>query len=246
MNPGSSQPSHPELSIVVLCYRAEESIVPFVEKIEKELHEEHLTNYELVLVANYYSRIPDRTPQIVGDMARRNPKIVCVAREKQGMMGWDLRDGLVHATGDALAIIDGDGQMPPADIVRLYRVFRSGEFDLCKTFRIKRYDGLWRKIVSLCFNGLFGIIFPGGHFRDINSKPKIISRSAYEKMRLVNDNWFSDAEIMLEARRLGLNVGEIPTVFNKNEWRASFVSSWTIVEFFGNLVRYRFKYWFLL
>lgn len=234
-----------ELSIVVLCYRAEESIIPFLEKMEQELKNEGLTDYELVLVANYHPDIQDKTPEIIFHLAQANPRIVPLSRPKLGMMGWDLRDGLKASSGEAIAIIDGDGQMPSADIVRLYRVFKSGEFDLCKTFRLKRHDGAYRRFLSANYNLLFRIMFPGTHFRDINSKPKIVSRAAYEKMSLMSNDWFADAEIMLEARRLGLNVGEVPTIFDKNEWRGSFIKFWTIFEFLKNLIFYRVKYWFL-
>tara|TARA_B100001964_G_C14022009_1_gene504320 strand:+ start:24 stop:125 length:102 start_codon:yes stop_codon:yes gene_type:complete len=32
------------------------------------------------------------------------------------MMGWDAISGIKAASGDVVALIDGDGQMPPNDI----------------------------------------------------------------------------------------------------------------------------------
>ena len=37
---------------------------------------------------------------------------------------------------------------------------------------------------------------------------------------------------------------EIPTVFQENEWRGSFVNLLTVVELILSLLRYRFIYWF--
>lgn len=235
--------STPELSVVVLCYRAEETIISFIEKMEKELKEEGV-DYELVLVANYLPNIKDKTPEIVAQMAKSNPKITPVIKEKEGMMGWDLRSGLEAAKGKAIAFIDGDGQMPSFDIVRLYRVFKSWEFDLCKTYRIKRLDAPWRQAISIIYNFLFNVLFPGVYIHDINSKPKIISREAYKKMNLRSNDWFLDAEMIIEARRLKLVIGEIPTVFYEHRWRKTFVKPITIFEFIKNLIIYRFKYWF--
>lgn len=233
----------PQLSVVVLCYRAGETIVSYINKMEEELREEGVADYELVLVANFHPGSGDATPDVVRGLAAVNPRIIVVAKPKQGMMGWDLRQGLAAATGEAIAIIDGDGQMPSADIVRLYRMFRGGGFDLAKTVRVAREDGAYRRLISKIYNLLFRLLFPGMVVRDINSKPKIISRRAYERMRLTADDWFADAELMLEARRLKLRVGELPTVFRRNEWRASFVKPWTIIEFLKNLVTYRLRYW---
>ena len=244
MSQATERSPRPELSVVVLCYRSEERIIPYLEQMEQELLVEGLTNYELVLVGNYVPGSSDKTPEIIKSLAEKNPKIVPVTLEKRGMMGWDVITGFRQATGDAVALIDGDGQMPSKDIVRLYRVLKSGEFDFVKTFRIKRYDGAYRRFVSQIYNILFHSLFPGTPFRDMNSKPKLISRSALDRMKLECNGWFSDGEIMLEVRRLNLSFAEVPTVFQENEWRASFVKFWTVFEFLGYMFLYRVKYWF--
>lgn len=234
----------PELSVVVLCYRSEERLVAYVEQMERELAEEGLSDYELVLVANYFPGSDDKTPEVVRRMAAANRKILPVIKEKQGMMGWDVITGFQATTGRVVALIDGDGQMPSRDIVRLFRVMKSGEFGFAKTFRTKRLDGFFRRFISFWYNVLFHLLFPGALFRDMNSKPKLVSREALEKMKLECTGWFSDGEIMLEVRRLNLPFAEVPTVFHENEWRASFVKPWTIVEFLYYMVLFRFKYWF--
>ncbi len=240
----TSATKHPELSIVVLCYRSGETIIPYIEQMERELHDGAMENYELVLVGNYKPGTNDATPGIVRRLAARNRRVVPVTLEKQGMMGWDARTGLKAATGQAIALIDGDGQMPSRDIVRLYRVLKSGEFDMVKTFRKTRMDGPYRRFISGWYNALFRVVFPLVTFRDVNAKPKLMTRDAYSRMQLVSDGWFIDSEIMLESMRLDMNVAEVPTVFFKNEWRGSFVKLWTIFEFIGNLAYYRIKYWF--
>lgn len=233
----------PELSVVVLCYRSGEAIVPFVRQMERELQDEGLENYELVLVGNYFPGSGDHTPEVIRSMAEADPRIVSVTLEKQGMMGWDVIAGFQRATGEAVALIDGDGQMPSLDIVRLYRVLKSGEFDFVKTFRVKRLDGPYRAITSKWYNFLFHLLFPGMPFRDMNSKPKLISRRALEQMRLECHGWFSDGEIMLEVRRLNLSFAEVPTVFQENEWRSSFVNLGTAFEILGSMLLYRWKHW---
>ncbi len=232
-----------DLSVVVLCYRGGLTIIPFLDQMETEMRREGMDNYELILVGNYFPNSDDKTPDVIRDMASKNNKIVPVLLEKKGMMGWDAISGLRAATGRAIALIDGDGQMPSRDIVRLYRVLKSGEFDMVKTFRKTRLDGAYRKFISNWYNFIFHVIFPGATFRDVNAKPKLMTREAYQKMTLSCGGWFFDGEIMLESMYLDLNVAEVPTVFLKNEWRGSFVSIWTIFEFMIDLARYRIKYW---
>lgn len=246
MTPPYSQKlkNRPELSVVVLCYKSGETIIPYLEQMEKELKKEGVDNYELVLVGNYFLNSNDKTPEIIKELASKNSKILPVVMEKKGMLGWDVISGFKAATGEAIALIDGDGQMPSQDIVRLHRVLKSGEFDMVKTFRKTRMDGFYRKFISFCYNLTFKVLFPKTSFRDINSKPKLITREACDKMNLSCNGWFIDGEIMLESMRLNMNVAEVPTVFHENEWRGSFVKIWTIFQFLWYMIVYRFKYWF--
>ena len=99
-------------------------------------------------------------------------------------------------------------------------------------------------MLSLVYNVLFRILFPSSaKFRDINSKPKVMTREAYEEMDLASNDWFTDAEIMIEAIRNRLSVGEVSTIFLANERRASFVPPSAILEFLRNLVWYRLRWW---
>jgi glycosyltransferase involved in cell wall biosynthesis len=232
----------PELSVVVLCYRSQEQARDFVEQLVGELDRAAI-DYELILVANYDERSADRTPEIVRQLAAAHPRIVAITQVKQGMMGWDMRSGLEAAHGSCLAVIDGDGQMPSSDIVKVYRLLQVGGYDLVKTFRSQRFDGAYRRTISFCYNLLFRLLFSGAaKFRDINSKPKVMTREAYRGMKLVSNDWFTDAEIMIEAIRNQLRVGEVSTIFLKNERRATFVPFSAIWEFLRNLLYYRIHF----
>ncbi len=232
-----------KLSVVVLCYKSEEEIIPFVNLIEKILLATKM-DYEIVLVANYFINREDRTPAIIKKMAIKNKKLKPVIKLKKGMMGWDAISGLNAATGDAIALIDGDGQMPPEDLTRLFNILFSGEFDFVKTFRIKRFDGYQRILMSSFFNRFFRLLFPNTFFRDINSKPKLFTKDALKKMDLKCGGWFLDGEIMLEVKRLDLSFAEIPTTFREIEWRASFINWKAVLEMIYSLFKYRFIYWF--
>jgi glycosyltransferase involved in cell wall biosynthesis len=232
---------HPELSVVVLCYRSGADARSFAARIRCALLEAGIDNYQLVLVGNYVAGSGDTTPDVVREQAAGDPRIVCSAVVKQGMMGWDLRSGLALATGEYLAVIDGDGQVLVEDLVRIYRLLREQGLDLAKTYRMQRGDGFKRKLFSVVFNGLFHILFPGVPARDINSKPKILTRTAFERMTLRSDDWFIDAEIMIQARRLGFRIGETETEFLGLTGRRSFINMAAVFEFLRNLLRYRIR-----
>src|SRR5579863_10560810 len=78
------RPSRPELSVVVLCYRAGEQARPVAAAIAAALVENGITDYQLVLVGNYIEGVRDVTPEVVRDLAAHDPRIVCSAAAKRG------------------------------------------------------------------------------------------------------------------------------------------------------------------
>lgn len=232
--------SRPELSVVILCYRSGSAIVEFVSRTEA-LIKDLTSSYELVLVANYIEGSDDRTRDFATQIARENPKCKAICLPKKGMMGWDMRSGMDEASGEYICIIDGDGQFPIQSISGCYKIISTTDNDLVKTYRAKRGDGFYRKLISKVYNALFSVLFPGINTKDANSKPKILRASAYQMMQLKSDDWFIDAEIMLNVRDLGLKFNEFPIEFYELSGRSSFVKFPAIWEFIKNMIEYRLR-----
>lgn len=230
----------PVLSAIVLCYRAGESISLVIDPLDEQLHDAGVP-YELVLVANYNDRKDDLTPEIVKRWAAEREHVTVLAEAKQGAMGWDMRRGFAAARGDYLLVIDGDAQNPPEDLFEMYRRMKANRADVMKGRRIARFDGPYRRVVSGGFNLLFLVLFRTRGLWDINGKPKGLTRAAYEQLELKSDDWFIDAEIVLEARRKGLRLIEMPVIFRRNDERASFVRVSAIWEFLENMARTRLR-----
>lgn len=233
----------PEISVVILCYRAGHWIRGFVDKIV-ELLDSSVPSWEIVLVGNYFENTDDDTPEIVMDIVSKRENIKAVVLPKEGMMGWDARSGLNKAIGRYICLIDGDRQMPAEDIVKVYRKIKEDKLDFVTTYRAVRYDGAARVALSCVYNLLFKVLFPGIKLRDINSKPKILTREAYNKMHLVSNDWFFDAEVVIQTRGLKLKTGEVPTRFYRCPYRKSFVRFDAVIEFIKNLFYARFNVFF--
>lgn len=100
---------------------------------------------------------------------------------------------------------------------------------------------MYRFLISNIYNFIFNLLFPGLNSKDVNSKPKIFTHEVYLKMNLKSTDWFIDAEIMIEARRMNLRIDELPIEFSQNESRKSFIRIGAILEFCWNILKYRFK-----
>ena len=229
-----------EFSMAVLCYHEEESVIPFVENLHSILSFFHF-NWEIVLVANYWPPIPDRTPDVARSLCERLPHTRYIAEPKQGAMGWDMKSGLDACEGRYIGVIDGDGQYPIEAILSCFAAIKISDYDFIKTYRVLRSDSLYRNIVSSIYNRLFKLLFPAYRgFQDVNSKPKIMKREAYGRMNLHAKDWFIDAEIVLNCLNLGLKMYEIPIKFQAINTRKSFVRINALLEFTCNLFAYRF------
>jgi len=228
----------PELSAIVLCYRAEEAVLRLLEPLVDVL-ESSGVSWELVLVANYRPGMDDRTPAVVEAFARERSAVRTVIREKEGAMGWDMRTGLDAAIGEVLVVIDGDLQNPPADVLRAYRLLKESGAALVKGRRTLRHDGPLRCAVSIGYNALFRVVFATRGLWDINGKPKALTREAHRRLGLRSDDWFIDAEMVLAARRASLEIRELPVTFDANEERRSFVRAHAVWEFLRNIARAR-------
>jgi hypothetical protein len=136
-------------------------------------------------------------------------------------------------------VIDGDAQNPVDDVLRMYRRLKEAGVDVMKGRRIARFDGPYRRAVSIVYNLIFLVLFRTRGVWDVNGKPKGLTRAAYEALDLKSDDWFIDAEMVLSARRRGLVVAELPVVFHRNEERASFVQPRAVLEFARNMARER-------
>lgn len=231
---------NPELSIIVLCYRSEHRIIPFIEEI-KTVAQNLTSSFEIVLVANYIENSNDKTADIVKQIAKTDSVYKTICKPKEGMMGWDMREGLSMAKGDYLCVIDGDGQFPTSTISKCFNTLKEKKCALVKTYRVHRKDGFYRRFISTIYNWIFAFLFSNLKSKDVNSKPKIFTRAAYQKMNLSSDDWFIDAEIMIAVNKHNMSFYEIETAFLELKGRTSFVKFSAIFEFIKNLIRFKIK-----
>jgi glycosyltransferase involved in cell wall biosynthesis len=232
--------STPRLSIVILCYRSNTSIIPFAEEV-KHLGLQLTQSLEIILVGNYIPGTSDQTHLIVQELAKNDSTFKAICKPKEGMMGWDMKTGLQRASGDFICIIDGDSQFPINAITTCYKHITTGKYGLVKTYRNKREDGVYRRLISNSYNLLFQVLFPGVNSKDINSKPKMLTREVLDNMKLTSDDWFIDAEIMLNIHKNKVNFFEFPTVFRELKDRPSFVKISAIFEFIKNLLIFKIR-----
>ena len=227
----------PELSIVVPCYNEEDCIGTTMPHLV-EVFQKAGIDFEVVMVDNG-SR--DKTGGIIdGLIARGLPIRKAVVAVNKGW-GLGIRTGVRAARGRYIGTLCADGQVAPESVLLIYRsLAAAGGNTMAKARRRFRPDGPVRKVVSIVYNALMLVLFPGLRTLDVNGYPKIFPADILRSMDLTSDDWFLDAEAMLKAQYLRLMVIEIDVPGHLREGGRSNVRIKTVFEFLLNIVRYRF------
>jgi glycosyltransferase involved in cell wall biosynthesis len=223
-----------DLSIVVPLYNEEPNVARCAAELQRVLDPSGL-NYELILVDNG-SR--DGTAREIRRLCEKDSKIMLQTVPMNVGYGNGVISGLNAARGDVVGWVDGDCQVDPDCIITLYSTLKSKGGDMAVAIRSKRADGLQRAIMSKGYNTLVFLLF-GIKVPDVDAKPKLLTKETLQLLAPKSKDWFIDTELLLGARRKGLNVCNCPVDSGLRQHGQSKVKKSTVLEFAINLMRYR-------
>jgi glycosyltransferase involved in cell wall biosynthesis len=228
----------PELSLSIPCYNEAAGVRKTVEGLAAEFAAGGI-DVELVLVDNGST---DGTGDVIDRMiADGLPVTKCTVAVNRGY-GLGVLVGLNAGRGTYIGAIPADGQVDPHDVVKVYRLLADARSPrLVKVRRRFRMDGFKRKVVSVVYNGVVNLVWGGLRSIDVNGSPKMFPREYLAPMNLRSTDWFLDAEILIRAKQLRLPVYELNVFAQMRSEGSSNVNSQTILEFLGNIARWRFR-----
>jgi glycosyltransferase involved in cell wall biosynthesis len=225
-----------DLSIVLPAYNEGQHIEQVVDALAGALASTTISTE--IIVVNNGSR--DNTAAVLAAMTgtRSTLRVVSLA-ENQGY-GGGILSGLAVAEGKVLGWTDADGQIEPMGIVYVYNALVNANATVAKAVRRTRNESLFRRVQSRVFNMLFHALF-GGNVTDINAKPKLMVRSAYQALHLTSTDFFIDAELMIKAVQRRLPVAEATIEWHRRAGGKSHIRLNAALEFFLNMLKYRFS-----
>lgn len=107
------------ISIVVPTYNEKDNIIPLLERIHAALH---TLPHEVIFVDDS----TDETPQVIADVAKRDPSIVLRHREEEKGLATAVVLGFALARGDYVACMDADLQHPPEVLLDMVAAMHAG------------------------------------------------------------------------------------------------------------------------
>lgn len=160
-------------------------------------------DYEMILVDDGSA---DRTGEIADALATGDSRVRVVHHERNLGYGMALRSGFAAASKPWVFYTDGDGQFDMNQLDRLLPL--AGRVDIVSGYRVRRQDGLMRRVNGRCWSWLAGRAL-GFRVRDVDSGFKLYRREIFDRIELASTGALIDAEILARAVRAGYTIGEV-------------------------------------
>jgi dolichol-phosphate mannosyltransferase len=200
----------PRVSVVIPAYNEGAAVVPFLDRIF-----EAITLPAEVLVV--YDAVEDTTVPFLETYTQREPRLRPVLNTLGRGPANALRFGIGQATADVVVVTMADGSDDPMQIDQLTRLVERGVVVACASRYMRggqQVGGPWVKghVSRLAGVSLNLVAHVGTH--DATNSFKAYSRAFVERVGIDSDAGFElGIELVAKARRLGLPVAELPTIW---------------------------------
>ncbi len=138
------------LSIVIACYKDAGSIHEFYNQLS-DILPGVTREYEIIYVND---ASPDNAEEILREIAAQDHHVVVVNHTRNFGSQNAFLSGMAVARGDAVVLMDGDLQDPPAVIPDLIAKWREG-YDIVYGVRVKRAGSFFRRVSYKLFYRIF-------------------------------------------------------------------------------------------
>ena len=203
---------------------------PYINTLIKELHQSlNSWRHEIIVIDKSHT-----VPEI------QDAKLVI--QESDGL-GNAVLEGLEHAHGNIIVLMDGDGSHRPVDVPKLLE--KIGEYDIVIGSRFisggKTEDKTHRRIISWFFRMIANCIL-NLDVTDPMSGFSAVKRSVYESLNLRPLGYKINMEIMFKGKKKGYKVHEVPIIFLGRQAGKSKVGiSWAGLAEGFRIIRYVFE-----
>ena len=171
-----------DISVVIPLYNEEESLPELTAWIDKVMKKENFS-YEVIFVDDGST---DHSWEVIKQLKTKYPEIKALRFRKNYGKSPGLHCGFEKAQGDVVITMDADLQDSPDEIPELYRMIKSGEYDVVSGWKKKRYDPLSKTIPTKLFNATARSI-SGIKLHDFNCGLKSYRHDVVKNIEIYND-----------------------------------------------------------
>jgi glycosyltransferase involved in cell wall biosynthesis len=185
-----------------------------------------ITDYEVVIVDDAST---DATPRLADEASAANPRVKVVHHPANRKLGGSMKSGFAASKGDIVLYTDADLPFDMRELHKALRLMHQYEADVVAAYRFDRTgEGYVRVIYSFFYNLLVRVLF-GCRFRDVNFAFKLVRRRVLDRVTLRSEGSFIDAELMVSARKMGMEVVQFGVDYFPRTRGVSTLSSPTVI-----------------
>lgn len=204
-----------QASLIIPAYNEEKRLPGTLTLYEPALHDRCGDDFEIIVVAN---GCVDNTVGVAEEAATISPQIRIVDIKEPVGKGGAILEGFRQAYGDCVMFADADGATTPESLLGLLDYL--DHYDVVigsrrmSTSLITQPQPLLRRICGWGFATTVRLMF-GTPYKDTQCGAKVFRRAAARHLaRVVSETrWTFDLDLLLSAKKLGLEVYEHPVVW---------------------------------
>jgi glycosyltransferase involved in cell wall biosynthesis len=185
----------------------------------------------------------DRTPEILDALRGRYPGLTLIRQDVNRGKGAALRAGFEAVDGDVVIIQDADLEYDPADYPRLLDPIERGLADVVFGSRFAGGEShrvlyFWHTVANRVVT-LFSNACTNLNLTDMTTCFKVFRREVLAKIRVEEDGFGVEPELVAKVARLGSRVYEVGISYHgrtysqgkKIRWRDGFTMLWCIAKY---------------
>jgi len=166
------------VSVIIVVYNGEKYIEEAIQSVLNQTYK----NIELIVVDDGST---DQTREMVRSI--EDDHVMLVELKRNYGQSSALQAGIDQASGEYIALIDGDLQNDPADIPMMLKMCRDGNWDMVAGVRANRKDGaFFRKIPSRIANYMIRES-TGTTMRDLGCTLKVFTNEAIKSIHIYGE-----------------------------------------------------------
>jgi glycosyltransferase involved in cell wall biosynthesis len=204
-----------KLSIIIPLYNEPETVLQVLDQLLKLSLPPFVESREIVVVDDCST---DSSYKNVEQYKLLHPELILLHHEKNMGKGSAVRTGIKKSSGDVILIQDSDLELSPSDIPSMLNAMHELNIEFINGSRylhgiIRPLASYHRYIANKLFTWLTSIII-NVRLTDMACGYKLFSRSLYDKIKLKENRFGFEAELIIKALRVKRNnVAEVPVKY---------------------------------
>lgn len=203
------------LSIIIPLYNEPETILSVLSYLQKISLPSFVESREIIVVDDCSA---DSSFKNVEQYKLAHPEIILLRHEKNMGKGRAVKTGIEKSSGDIIIIQDADLELSPSDIPAMLNAMHELNVEFVNGSRylhglVRPLASYRRYIVNRLFTFLTSILI-NVRLTDMACGYKLFTRSLYNRIKLREDRFGFEAEIIIKALRdKRNNVAEVPVKY---------------------------------